>query len=491
MEEKKGFDFDEWGRKYGLVLAILVGILVWFLPMPAEMTVTQHKVLSLFAGAVVAWITIGINFAVSTLALITLLYFWVGNTAGTMKNGVLVHDGSFAISGFGSSSLWILVTGYIITIAMTETGVSKRISLYMMKKFGRTPLGAMFATIIANFVIAPLTPSNTARTAALLPIIEGVGATYKCEKGKSNFGKALYLCGTLTSNITASAFLTGTIPNPLAIGMIVAVVGASFKTSWSFWAMAALPTNIIILILLPVILLKMHKPEHATIPGGLEYIDQELAEMGPMSGAEKKAILYFLIALVLWSTDFIHHFNSSYVAFMVALLIYMPHIGVLEWKATQNKLPWEMFMYFGGVITMSTVLMKTGAFKLIIVKALNAMGLTALDPHLLMIFLLGLTIFSHCIWSTTTAMTGVMVPIYISLAQAMGLDVVNFVLPLSIMLGYALFLPFNTMGNIIMFGTGFFTVADLLKSGIIMGIVIWVCWIITALVYWPLIGLGL
>jgi len=169
----------------------------------------------------------------------------------------------------------------------------------------------------------------------------------------------------------------------------------------------------------------------------------------------------------------------------------MPHIGVLEWKATQNKLPWEMFMYFGGVITMSTVLMKSGAFKLIIVKALNAMGLTALNPHLLMIFLIGLTIFSHCIWSTTTAMAGVMIPIYISLAQAMGLDVVNFVLPLSIMLGYALFLPFNTMGNIIMFGTGFFTVADLLKSGIVVGAMIWICWIITSYVYWPLIGLGL
>lgn len=487
MAQKGGFDV--WGKKYGLILAIVVGLIVWFLPMPADMTVTQHKLLSLFAGAVVAWITIGINFAVSTFAIITLLYFWVGNLDGKEKAGALVHDASFALSGFGSASLWLLLTGFVISIAMTESGVAKRLALHMMKKFGKTPMGAMFATIIANFIIAPLTPSNTARTAAMLPIIQGIAQTYKCEPGKSNFGKALYICGAFTSNITASTFLTGTIPNPLALALISAAVGASFMTTWSFWALAAIPTNIIILIIVPFLLLGMYKPEHKTLPGGLAYVDEELAKMGPMSLPEKKAILYFLIALVLWSTDFIHHFNSSYVAFFVALLIFMPRIGVLDWKKTQNSLPWELFMYFGGVITLSTALMKTGAFKLIIEKGLGALGLYDMNYTILFIFLLGFTIFSHIIWSTTTAMAGVMIPIYIGIAQAMGFDVVKFVLPMSIMLGYALCLPFNTMGNIIMFGDGYFTIPDLLKSGLIMSAIIWICWIVTAFVYWPFIGL--
>jgi di/tricarboxylate transporter len=107
----------------------------------------------------------------------------------------------------------------------------------------------------------------------------------------------------------------------------------------------------------------------------------------------------------------------------------------------------------------------------------------------LLLILIGFTIFSHIIWSTTTAMCGVMIPIYIGLAQALGFDIASFVLPLAIMMAYALFLPFNTMGNIIMFGAGYYSVTEQLKSSMILGAISWILWIITALTWWRVIGL--
>lgn len=486
---KESFNFERWGKQYGLILSILVGLVIWFMPMPADMNITQHKLLSIFAGAIVAWITIGINFAVSTFALISLLYFWVGNPAGTMKAGKLVYDANFAVSGFGSPSLWLLITGFVISIAMTQTGVASRLALYMMKILGKTPIGALYATIIANFVVSPLTPSNTARAAAMLPIIQGIADTYGCEKGKSNLGKALFLGGAFTTNITGSTFLTGTIPNPLAIGLITAAVGASQMTTWSYWALASVPTNVVILIIMGFLLLKMFPSEMKGLPGGMAYVDETLQKMGPMSTAEKKSILYFIVALVLWSTDFLHHFNSTMIAFFVSLLIFLPKVGVLEWKDAQRLLPWELFVYFGGVITLSDALMKTKAFQLVIQKGLEAFGLYTMGYTTMFLLLIGFTIFSHIIWSTTTAMAGVMIPIYIGVAQAMGFDVVKFVLPMSIMLGYALCLPFNTMGNIVMYGAGYFTVTEQLRSALILSAIIWICWIVTAFTWWPVIGL--
>lgn len=482
--------FEDWGKKYGLGLAILVGIAIWMIPTPATMTVTQHKLLALFGSAVVAWITIGINFAVSTFFIVTLLYFWVGNADGKLdKAGQVIKNAEFAVSGFASSSLWLLVTGFVISIAMTKSGVAKRLALHMMRILGRTPAGAVYASMLANFVIAPLTPSNTARTAAMLPIVEGIAEAYQAVPGKSNFGKALMLASTFTSNITGSAFLTGTIPNPVAIGMIAAAAGASMYTTWSYWALAAIPTNIIILLLTGKLLLRMYPPEMAALPGGVEYIKQELRTMGPMSGKEKKAILYFLIALVMWSTDAIHNFNSTMVAFLVSLLIFLPRIGVLDWKETEKSLPWELFVYFGGVLTLSGALMKTKAFEWLIKALLTALGVKSLPMLPLLIMLIGFSIFSHVIWSTTTAMTGVMIPIYIGLAQTLGFDVIAFVLPLAIMMAYALFLPFNTMGNIIMFGTGYYSITEQLKSSLFLGLIIWGLWIVTAFTWWKWIGL--
>jgi len=56
-------------------------------------------------------------------------------------------------------------------------------------------------------------------------------------------------------------------------------------------------------------------------------------------------------------------------------------------------------------------------------------------------------------------------------------------------MGYALFLPFNTMGNIIMFGAGYFSVPDLLKGGCAVGLLAWLLWSVTAAVWFPIIGL--
>lgn len=188
---------ESWAKKYGFLAAIIVGLLIWLIPTPVGMNVTQHKLLAIFGGAVVAWITIGINFAVSTFAVVVLLYFWVGNPDGKLdKAGELIRSSAFAVGGFASSSLWLLVTGFVISIAMTKSGVAKRMALHMIRVWGKTPAGAIYASMLANFIIAPLTPSNTARAAAMLPIVEGIAGTYKAVPGKSNFSRSLFLATT-------------------------------------------------------------------------------------------------------------------------------------------------------------------------------------------------------------------------------------------------------------------------------------------------------
>lgn len=221
----------------------------------------------------------------------------------------------------------------------------------------------------------------------------------------------------------------------------------------------------------------------------MDYVTRELAAMGKMTPREKKAILWFIAAIVLWSTDFYHGFNSTMVAFAVSSMIFAPKIGVLDWKTTERLIPWELFMYFGGVITLSDVLTKTKAFEWIILAALGGLGVKTLPLIPLVILLMGFTIFSHAIWSTTTAMAGVMIPIYIGIAQALKLDVIGFTLPMAILMAYALFFPFNTMGNIIMFGAGYYSVENQIKSSILVGLGSWILWIVTALTWWRFIGL--
>ena len=477
-----------WNKRYGLLISVLLGAAIWLYPI-AGVTPTQHKLLSIFGGAIALWVTLGVNFAVSIFFLTCFLYFWVGNPTGQMKDGVLVRSTDFALSGFSAANLWLIVTGFVICIAMTNTGVAKRLLLHVVRAMGRRPFGAVMAASLTNYVIAPFTPSNTARALAMVPVVEGIAQSYQVKPGESNFGRALALSMAVANNITGSAFLTGTIPNVMFISAIIGAVGASVYTSWSFWALAAAPTNFVLLFFSGWFLLKMFPPEMTEIQGGLGRIEDELKAMGPMTTAEKKAIAYFLFAVALWATDRFHGLNATMIAFVVSSLIFMPKTGVLEWKETQHALPWELVVYVGGVTTLSTALAQSKAVDVVFKNLFASLGLQQVPQFPLLMLLIGFTIFSHMCWSTTTSMTGVMAPIYVSLAQSMGFDVAKFCLPLAIMMAYALFFPFNTNGNIIMMGTGYFTPNDLLKSSVVIGIVVWIAWFITALTWWRFIGL--
>lgn len=147
--------FEEYGKKYGTVVAVLVALLVWCLPTPEGMNLTQHKLLSIFSGAVILWVTLSVSVATSSFIIVSLLYFWVGNAEGALKGGSLVHNAGFALSGFASPALWMLITGFIISIAMTETGMARRVALHLMRMFGKTPGGAILAPMIANLLVAP------------------------------------------------------------------------------------------------------------------------------------------------------------------------------------------------------------------------------------------------------------------------------------------------------------------------------------------------
>lgn len=60
---------------------------------------------------------------------------------------------------------------------------------------------------------------------------------------------------------------------------------------------------------------------------------------------------------------------------MVSGLILLPKIGVLTWKEAQKGIPWELFVFFGGVITLSGILTQTQAFAWVIHALVKALGL--------------------------------------------------------------------------------------------------------------------
>ena len=94
---------------------------------------------------------------------------------------------SFGCLGF--DIIWLMVSAFVLTSAMSSTNLGKRIALTLVTKFAKTPTQTLVVFIIVNFILAFFVPSTTARASLLVPITLVILEIFKAVPGKSKFGK--------------------------------------------------------------------------------------------------------------------------------------------------------------------------------------------------------------------------------------------------------------------------------------------------------------
>ena len=125
-------------------------------------------------------------------------------------------------------------------------------------------------------------------------------------------------------------------------------------------------------------------------------------------------------------------------------------------------------MLFGGGFTLSSVLKNSGASQIM------ADGIVFLidGGHFYMI---GLIVAAFIIFLTeftsNTASAALLVPIFISIAQTLGMPATGFALIIGLGASCAFMLPVATPPNAIVFGTGVIKQRDMVKAGIILNLI--------------------
>src|SRR5262249_37150138 len=127
---------------------------------------------------------------------------------------------------------------------------------------------------------------------------------------------------------------------------------------YSRWLLAYLPCDLITIFAAWRLTLWLFPPEKPRLPGGVALLREELRKMGSWSALEIKSALLMSAAILLWSTDFLHHVPAPMVGLGIGLLAVMPGLGVLTIEDVRklNFLP--MFFVASG-ISMSVVLVET------------------------------------------------------------------------------------------------------------------------------------
>ena len=166
-------------------IAVGLALLIWFvIPVPQGVTPNAWHLLALFIGTIAA--IIGKAMPIGAISVVAIALVAITEVTKPGKPGPALSD---ALSGFNNQLIWLIVIAVMVALAISKTGLGTRIGYYFIKLIGKKTLGVAYGLVVSELVIAPVTPSNTARGGAIMhPIMRSIADSYGSspEKGTQN-----------------------------------------------------------------------------------------------------------------------------------------------------------------------------------------------------------------------------------------------------------------------------------------------------------------
>src|SRR6185295_3064346 len=279
------------GLRTAAILAALAAgsIVFWFLPL--GIAPEAHKALAVGLFMIAVWMTQVLDHGIA--GILGCFLFWM--------LGVAKFETAF--SGFADTSAWFLFGAVCFGMMAGKSGLARRLAYLVMRAVGHSYPRLLMGLIISNFLLTVIVPSGIARVVIMAAIAMGLVDAFGLGKG-SNVGRGMFIILVYQATIFDKMVIAGA-ASITARGAIETFGGVSVL--WSRWALAYLPCDILVMIIAWRFALWLYPPEIAALPGGSDYLHQELRKMGRWSPAEVRAAALMTVAIGLWVTDFLHH----------------------------------------------------------------------------------------------------------------------------------------------------------------------------------------
>ena len=467
-------------------LAPLVVIaIIAVLPVPTGLESHTWLYFAVFTGVIVGLIlepVPGAVVAMIGISIIAVLSPWL-----LFSPEQLAQDGfkftanslSWAVSGFSNSVIWLIFAAFMFGTGYEKTGLGRRIALMLVKKMGHRTLFLGYAVMFSELILAPVTPSNSARGAGIIyPIIRNLPPLYNSQPNSASsrsIGSYIMWMGIVADCVTSAIFLTAMAPNLLLIGLMK---GASHTAlSWGDWFLGMLPLSILLVLIVPWLAYVLYPPVLKSGDQVPRWADAELKAMGPLCAREKKMLVLMVGALVLWI------FGGDYIDAAMMLVL-----RIISWDdIVSNKAAWNVFFWLASLITLATGLNNTGFITWF--GKLLANGLSGYSPMMVMVALIVVFYLLRYFFASATAYTSALAPMMIAAALAMPeipLPVFCLMVGAAIGLG-SILTPYATGPSPIYYGSGYLPTVDYWRLGAIFGLIFLVLLVITGLVWMPLV----
>ncbi len=459
-----------------LLVTVAVGLIIWFLPPPEGVAIEAWHLLAIFVATIVGII-------LKPLPMGAIAMLGIATTALTAT--LNIQD---ALSGFGNSTIWLIVVAFFISRGFIKTGLGIRIAYLFMLLLGKKSLGVAYGLIAADLVLAPAIPSNTARGGGVIyPVLASIAKAYGSEPDETTsrkIGAFLTLASFQGLVITGAMFLTAMAANPLA-AQLAGEQGVNI--TWSSWATAAIVPGVLSLLAVPFLIYRIFPPEIKKTPVAVKLAQDKLNEMGCMKLSEWIMLGAFVSLLILWISGEMIGINAT-VTGLTGLGILLLS-GVLTWKdVLDEKGAWDTLVWFAALVMMASYLNELGLISWFSELISGMVG----DQVWISAFLiLSLVYFySHYFFASNTAHVSSMYAPFLAVAIAVGTPPVVAALVLAFFSNlFSSMTHYGTGPAPVYFGYGYVQMNDWWRIGLIISVVNIIIWLGIGGMWWKVLGL--
>ncbi len=393
--------------------------------LPAGLGVQGFTAVMIFLATVYLWATEMIPLPVTAFLSVMLL---------AVSGSVGLPD---ALYGFGSSVVFIIITGFFLSAGLMKSGLDRRIAFAILRK-SRSENSVFIGLIIITAFLSMII-SNTTTTLLMVPIAIHIMHRVRMNK------ECLLLGIAYAANIGGAGLLVGTPPNMIAVEAL----------GWGFfeWMVAALPFTLMMLVMLYVSFVIYFRPKHVRIRSHL------VEDLGPVSKEEKVTASIIILTILLWLTSPIHNIPAVAVGLFAGILMLL---FVYGWKYFEKRTHWGTIFLIAGAVSLGHSLEVTGAAGWMADSFLAITGFTSpvLIAFSFVLFSLAITQFIQ-----NTATAAMMTPVLIGLSGPLGIPATVMVVPVILGVSMTFLMPPGTAPNAIVHGVGKVKTREMIKAG--------------------------
>ncbi|WP_417258144.1 SLC13 family permease [Celeribacter sp.] len=381
------------------VFVIAVASAVWVsAAQPIGMTLNQGMTFGIVLITLALWGT-GLvpGYVASTFLFVTLILA-----------GIATPQEVF--SSFSSTAIWLVVAGFVIGAAITQTGLGARMGAYARPHLSKSYPALIGGLMVLGMVLGFVMPSSLGRAAVLVPIGMALADALGFEKGSlGRTGVAIIIA--IGTNMPSSAILPSNIPNIILSGVAEQSFGAHF--SYADYLLLHYPVLGIIKSTFIVGLVLYFFPARVTAATDAP---------APIKGSNRTQIALLSILLVtlgFWSTDQLHGINAAWIGLAASLVLMIPQLGFLPPPVFKNSLDFSMILFVAGALTLGTVVNSSGLGDIIAHAVLKVLPFQQGSDFLnfMSLSLLGV---ATSVFTTAPGMPAVLTPLAPELSQTTG-----------------------------------------------------------------------